>query len=311
MSGLGVLEFFKLAIFYASYLYFPAAAVLLYVVVKRSVPTRVVALLLLAPLTVLAYARFIEPRILLTAGHEATLARCFPEAGSARLAVFSDTHEGLFANAMPIRRIAAAINKAAPDAVFIAGDFVYFISPEHYADAFAALRTIDAPVFGVLGNHDVGLPGPDVGAQLAGSLKALNVHMLDNAMDTIQVNGAPVEIVGLSELWADGQDRSLLEHRGPAPRLILTHNPGTILELRPKEAVDLLLAGHTHGGQINIPGLTCALMPGACRVTRYGLADTARGQVFVTSGTGMVGLPMRFNAAPRIDVIELSWRTCD
>jgi predicted MPP superfamily phosphohydrolase len=112
-------------------------------------------------------------------------------------------------------------------------------------------------------------------------------------------------------LWAQGQDRTLLEHRGGVPRLVLTHNPATIQELRSREAVDLLIAGHTHGGQINIPIITCALMRDACRVTRYGFAEMERGLVFVTSGTGMVGLPMRFNAAPRIDVINLSWRACD
>lgn len=310
MSDLGPLEYFKLAIFYASYLYFPAAAFLVWVVLKRSVPSRIAAGLILTPLTVLAYARFVEPRILLTVEHEASLSRCFPEAGSARLAVFSDAHEGLFANAVPMSRIAARVNALKPDAVLIAGDFVYFLAPDRYEVTFSALSAINAPVFGVLGNHDVGLPGPDVGAPLTQSLEALGAHMLDNAIKTVEIGGAHVEIAGLSELWAHGQNRKLLESRSDAPRLVLTHNPATVQELRPQEAVDILIAGHTHGGQINIPFLTCALVGDACRVMRCGFAETERGLVFVTSGTGMVGLPMRFNAAPRIDVIKLSWRAC-
>ena len=98
--------------------------------------------------------------------------------------------------------------------------------------------------------------------------------------------------------------------RGDAPRIVLTPNPATILALRPREAVDILIAGHTHGGQINIPGLNCMIMKSMCRVTLYGFSEEERGLVFVTSGTGMVGLPMRFNRAPRIDVIDLSWRAC-
>ncbi len=310
MTGLGPLEFIKLAIYYASYLYFPAAAFLIWAIAKRSARSRVVAAALLALLTVLAYARFVEPRILLAVEHEATLTRCFPAAGSARIAVLSDIHEGLFKNGVPTRRITAKVNAAEPDAVLIAGDFVYFLDPSRFPETYAAFAMIDAPVFGVLGNHDVGLPGPDVGAPLSAALETNGVRMLDNEIATVDLNGATVEIAGLSELWAEGQDRTLLEKRGPEPRLVLTHNPGTILELRPREAVDLLVAGHTHGGQIYIPGVTCAVMPGACRVTRYGLADAERGLVFVTSGTGMVGLPMRFNTPPRIDVINLSWRRC-
>ncbi len=309
MTDLGPLEYLKLAIFYASYLYFPAAAYLILTLVKRRGAKRFLAALAFALLTLLAYARFIEPRILLTARHEASLSRCFPEAGSARLAVFSDTHEGLFANAVPVSRIAERVNAVKSDAVLIAGDFVYFLAPGRYGKTFKALQTIKAPVYAVLGNHDVGLPGPDVSAPLTAALSALNVHLLDNALESIDLSGARAEIVGLSDLWADRQNRTLLENRGDVPRIVLTHNPSTIRELRPRETVDILVAGHTHGGQINIPFVTCALTS-ACHVTRYGFAGTERGLVFVTSGTGMVGLPMRFNTPPRIDVINLSWRAC-
>ena len=310
VANLGPLEIIKLAIFYAGYLYFPAAFFLAFLIARRKMATKIIAAFALLILSTLAYARFIEPRMLLTVEHEAALDRCIPEAGSARLAVFSDTHEGLFKNAAPIDRIIARVNAANPDAVFIAGDFVYFLDPAHHEETFAALAAAKAPVFAVLGNHDVGLPGPDVGAPLGEALSRLGVVMLDDAITTATMNGAEIEIVGLSELWAKNQNRALLEARGDRPRLVLTHNPSTILELKPREAVDLLLAGHTHGGQINIPVLNCILLKPMCRVTLYGFSQEERGLVFVTSGTGMVGLPMRFNRAPRIDVINLSWRAC-
>ena len=207
-------EIIKLAIYYLSYLYFPAALALALFVMRKRSAQRFLAVAFLAAITILAYARFVEPRILLTVRHEATLSRCFAEGGSARLAVFSDIHEGLFGNTVGVNRVAEAVKKARPDAAFIAGDFVYFLETDRFDETFAALATV------------------------------------------------------------------------------------------------LLIAGHTHGGQINIPGMTCLLMPGICRVARYGFADTERGLVFVTSGIGMVGLPMRFNAAPRIDVIDLVWRAC-
>lgn len=309
MIDYGWREIIKLAIFYGSFLYFPAAAAFVWIMLKRSGAARNLAALILAPLTALAYARFVEPRILLTVEHKAELDRCLPAAGSARLALLSDTHEGLFGNAVAIDRIARRVNAANPDAVFIAGDLTYFVAAGRYDETFAALGAIEAPVFAVFGNHDIGLPGPNVAEPLTGALKSAGVAVIDNEKTAIAIGGARIEIVGLSDLWGEAQDRTLLEKRGDVPRLVLTHNPETILGLKPSETVDFMLAGHTHGGQINIPFVTCALTS-ACRVTRYGLKKTERGKVFVTSGTGMVALPMRFNAVPRIDVINLSWRSC-
>ena len=71
-----------------------------------------------------------------------------------------------------------------------------------------------------------------------------------------------------------------------------------------------MIAGHTHGGQINLPVITCAFFPSMCRLTLGGLVQTERGPVFVSTGTGMVILPMRLNAAPRIDLIDLSYKAC-
>jgi predicted MPP superfamily phosphohydrolase len=305
----GPLEFVKLAIYYASWLAPVAALLFLRAAVTQRGPGRLFPAAGATLLAIFCYARFIEPRILLTIEHEAKLVRCFPDAGSARLAVFSDAHEGLFANAVPVARIVRRVNAAEPDAVLIAGDFVYFLAPQRFEETFKAFRTLTAPAFAVLGNHDVGLPGPDVGADLSPALEALNIRMIDDAAASIEINGQTIEIVGLSDLWAKNQKRKLLEDRGPRPRLVLTHNPGTIRELRKPESVDLMIAGHTHGGQINIPFVTCALTS-ACNVVRYGFLETDRGPVFVTSGTGMVGLPLRFNVAPRIDVINFSWRAC-
>ena len=134
--------------------------------------------------------------------------------------------------------------------------------------------------------------------------------MVDDDVAELRVRGRAVEIVGLSELWARKQQTALVIAPIARPRIVLAHNPGTIRELPPAARLDLLVAGHTHGGQIYIPWLTCALLREACAVVRYGFADVGRNRVFVTSGTGMVGLPLRFNAPPRIDMIDVVWRQC-
>ena len=306
---IGLLEYLKVAIYWASYLYFPVAALLGWAIWRRRGVMRVVAALTLAPLTVLAYARFVEPRILVTREHEIALSRCMASEGAARIAVFSDAHIGVFGNAMPLARIARAVNAADADVVMIAGDFTYWLAPEKFSEAFAALEDIEAPVYAVMGNHDVGLPGPDVGASLSETLAGVGVNVLDDRVAAIA--GGALEIVGLSDLWAEDQKLALLENRGAVPRLVLTHNPATIRTLLPRQSVDLMVAGHTHGGQINLPVITCAFFPAICRLTLGGYKETERGPVFVTTGTGMVGLPMRFNAAPRIDVLNIEWRACE
>ncbi len=308
MMEIDQFEPLKLAIFWMSYLYFPAVLALGWIVAKRRGRSRIAAAFILAPLTVLAYARFVEPRLLFSREHEIPLSRCMGAAGGARVAVFSDTHIGVFGNAMPLARIARKVNALDADFVLIAGDFTYWLAPERFGEAFAALGTIEAPVYAVMGNHDVGLPGPDVAAPLTETLAGIGVTALDDSIVT--TGEGAVEIAGLSDLWAEDQKLSLLENRGALPRLVLTHNPATIRTLLPRQSVDLMVAGHTHGGQINLPVITCAMLPSMCRLTLGGYKETERGPVFVTTGTGMVGLPMRFNAPPRIDVLNLRWSAC-
>ncbi|MEM6377444.1 MAG: hypothetical protein AAF705_04470 [Bacteroidota bacterium] len=92
------------------------------------------------------------------------------------------------------------------------------------------------------------------------------------------------------------------------PEALLTHNPDTALHVPQGVEYDLMLAGHTHGGQVRIPGLIDRVIPAAYPFD-HGLHiyPSAEGDrlVYVTSGTGMIGLPLRFNMAPRIDLLTL------
>jgi hypothetical protein len=260
-------------------------------------------------ISLLAYGRFVEPRIIDTAEHDIVLDGCFDVGGEMRLAVFSDTHNGLFKNAMPINRIAREVAASNPDFVLIAGDFIYFLAPERFEESFGALNEISAPVFAILGNHDIGLPGPDLRAPLRASLPNFGVRLIDNAALKISNEKFAIELVGLSDQWGRRQNLSLLEPAALTPRIVLTHNPATIRDFTPASKADLLIAGHTHGGQIQLPILTCAIT-GVCGDIAYGLRKERGIQIFTTSGTGMVGLPMRFGVPPRIDVLNISYNEC-
>jgi len=307
MSDYSTLEYLKLAIYYASYLYIPSASLLMWAGLKSKGYRQATIFVVLAVLTVFAYARFVEPRILVVSNHDIMLDRC---GAPARIAVFSDTHQGLFGHSMSIERIAKRVQLLNSDAVLIPGDFVYFLATDRFENTFQALSKIDAPIFAVLGNHDNGMPGPDIGQNLTPALEAIGVHVLNDDVGSFRVSDTEFQIVGLSDAWAEKQKRELLYGASAIPRLVLTHNPRTILELSGRAKLDLMVAGHTHGGQINIPGVTCWLLPFACHVVRYGLEQTPRGKVFVTSGTGMVGLPMRFNVPPKIDLLTIKLERC-
>ena len=309
MTGLGVFEYVKLAIFYASWLYVPVAPVCVWLILKRKGAFRVGAALFLFCISCLAYARFVEPRILLTAEHEIALETCGASSGAVRVVVFSDTHNGLFGNAMPIDRIARRVDAANADFVLIAGDFIYFLDPEKYPETFAALETIRAPVFAVLGNHDLGLPGPDFRTALNEALPRAGVRLIDNQALRLSNSKFTLELVALSDQWDHRQKLSLLTAPQSAPRVVLTHNPATIKDLRTDMTADLLVGGHTHGGQIQLPFLTCAVI-GVCGDAAYGLRAVGDVQIFTTSGTGMVGLPMRFRVPPRIDILKIHYPSC-
>ncbi len=308
MIDIGLLQYFSLAIFYASYLYFIAAPVALWIAVKNRGARRY-AVAFFMVITVFAYSRFVEPKILLTAEHDAELVDCFETAGAFRVTVFSDTHNGIFGNAMPIERITKAVNATRPDFVLVAGDYVYFLHPDIFEKKFAAFAEIDAPVFAVLGNHDVGLPGPDLSKPLNEKLSALGVRMIDDEAVKLSNSHFAIELVGLSDEWAGHQDFALLEHPSEMPRLILTHHPETVFLLHAPMPADFLIGGHTHGGQIQLPLITC-WVTGICGDNVYGLRNYYGVLVFTTSGTGMVGLPMRFRVPPRIDVLNIRYNAC-
>lgn len=310
MNGLSADEIFNLALFYAGYLYFPAAAILLWMIAAKAGFNRLFAGVILLGLSVLAYARFIEPRILLTVRHDVKLERCFAKAGKIRLAVISDTHQGVFGNEPPIARIARRIAEEKPDAVLIAGDLTYLLDPARFEETFAPLSTLDAPVYAVLGNHDDRFRGKNIAAPLSESLERDGVHVIDNAAETQVIDGEKIEFAGLSDANVARQDLRVVEAPIAYPRIALVHNPKLVRKLPKHAPIDLLVAGHTHGGQIYIPWLTCRLVGFACAVTRYGLVDTEAVKLFVTSGTGMVGLPLRFNVPPRIDVLNVSYTAC-
>ena len=286
----------------------PLAVLLLWLLVRGWRP-RLVALALI-PTMLALYAHHVEPRLLTVKSHAVRVCGGgLP--GTLRAGVVSDVHLGLFGNAMPMDRIAARLSELDLDLLLMPGDFTYHPEPEALPALFGPLGALDVPAYAVLGNHDVGIPGPDYTGALTETLEGLGVTVLYPGESVFSEGGKYLRIVGLRDLYqVDRRDvpLGLPEDGSPMATILLEHNPDAARR-GGLGRYELMVAGHTHGGQVYIPGVTCALTF-ACDTLRTGYLDSPAGRLFVTQGTGMVGLPIRFMVPPRIDVLELTITRC-
>ena len=304
----------KLAIFWLSYLWFPFVFASLAVIWRYRSTRRYLAAGLLVLSVPLAWGRFIEPRILVVHEETIILSALSEASGDLKIALFSDMHIGMFSNAVSIERLVRRVNAENVDAIFIAGDFTYWLDPRKVPEAFAALKDANAPIFAVLGNHDVGFPGRIYGESLYGPLRGYGVTFVENRSYETEIGEQKLIIAGTSDLWQRAYTfDNHTAFPGDVPVIMLTHNPDMALHVPPDVRYDLMLAGHTHGGQVRlpIPGLTQAMIPtqypfdtGLHRLDQPGQPSAAL--VYVTPGTGMVGLPIRFRRPPRIDILTLT-----
>lgn len=255
--------------------------------------------LLLAGCLVFAWARFVEPQRIRV--QETVLTGT---GAQARLVLISDIHLGVYKDRAYLQRLVDRINTLRADAVVIAGDFTYEPDGEPLERMFAPLETLQKPVYAVLGNHDQQAPGPDIDAELRAALATHGVQVIEGR--TVTVRG--FLIAGLGDRWAGKDDPGFLAARpASGPTLVLTHNPDSAIALDPAR-VALVLAGHTHGGQIRIPWLYRHVIPsqyGFDRGEQFLRTPHGRVRVYTTVGTGEIGLPMRLFNPPTIDVLDL------
>lgn len=287
MENMTTLLGIKLFIYYGSWLVFP---ILYWFVKKRWRVMTALALLFI-------YARFIEPQLLFVNHYKI-------ETGfKAKYALIADIHLGIYNDESLLERTVEKINREEVDAVLVAGDFTYEPQFSELKILFASLGKIKVPIYAVLGNHDCERPGPDIRDELEEVLTTLGVHVISNK--AVELNG--VTIVGLGSLWARDNDMRLLDtYTKEDDLVVLTHNPDTVLDYLPNQYPDLTLAGHTHGGQVRIPYLYQKVIPVRGDVLwDQGLYDFRDAKVFVTSGIGEIGLPLRFLIPPVVDIIEL------
>lgn len=224
------------------------------------------------------------------------------------MAVVSDLHAGSPQVRPPeLRRIAEAIRAARPDLVLFLGDFVddevalgEEVPPERAADA---LEPVEAPlgVFGVLGNHDWGYDG----ARVRRAMERAGIRILEN--EAVDLGDFWLAVVGDRASARARVDDALTRVPAGDPVIVATHSPDVFPEIPTR--VSLTLAGHTHGGQVNVPLLRASWIP-----SRFGARYADRvveedGRVlFVHPGIGTSTVPVRLGAPPEVSVLTLRGR---
>jgi predicted MPP superfamily phosphohydrolase len=287
MENLTAILLIKFFIYYGSWLVFP---LLLWFIKKRWIFLIFLSLLFI-------YARFIEPKIIFVNHYK------IHTGFKAKFALISDIHLGIYNDASILERTIEKIKAQDVEAVFIAGDLTYEPQFDDMRILFASFSSLDIPLYAVLGNHDCQRPGPNIRDELEQILTDFGVKVLTNKA----IEHKNITILGLGSHWAKEDEISLLDKYSKKDNLIvLTHNPDTTLEYMPHHFPDLTLAGHTHGGQVRIPWLYHKMIPIRGDVAwNQGLYTFGEEKVFVSSGIGEIGLPLRFLIPPSVDILEL------
>lgn len=199
--------------------------------------------------------------------------------------------------------IADEVRGLEPDWIFITGDLLNV--PEglpHLFRFLTQLRTI-APVYVTLGNHDhySGIPVE----QFRHWTDRHQITLLVNESETIRTNGGELALVGVDDPSLHRADLRCLptpaQHRFT---LLLAHAPNILDQMEPHHHANLILCGHSHGGQWRIPGVPTIWLPPGCNGRIAGHHEKHGYRLYVNRGLGWSFIPLRWNCRPEIALIE-------
>ena len=263
-----------------------------------------------------AYAFGIEPTWLRTVEQEVRVRGLDPAFQGYSIGQLSDLHVGAGVPLPYLRGAVQRLNAAAPDVIAVTGDIVHEGgSVEEARTAAGVLAGLRAPdgVYAVLGNHDLGVfsrherEQPGTRAQIVDALHAVGIRVLENEEKILSRGTARLRLIGLDDYWAGRHDPDAVGQPSPgAPRVVLCHNPDAAPHLAERD-VDLLLSGHTHGGQVSIPFLGPPILPVENREYVAGLYRLGETDLYVNRGVGWLRR-VRLFVRPEVTLLRLQPR---
>lgn len=235
-----------------------------------------------------------------------------PDAFNGKKIIFiSDIHAGKYFTRKDVAKLVKRINERYPDIIVLGGDNtdkeVTYSIP--FFEEIAKLKSKHG-VFSVLGNHDY-WEDPQL---IQEGLTNCGFNICDNRSYWIKEGNDSIKIGGVGDLWEDVQiiENTINDVKQNDFCILLSHNPD-YMEILNTNQIDLMLSGHTHGGQVTIFGLYAPIMPSTFHSEymqtgqkyRYGWKEKNETKLYVTTGIGMNKFPFRFFAQPEIVEIIL------
>ncbi len=200
-----------------------------------------------------------------------------------------------------------------PDLICLTGDFVTNADRFDETEYSELLKRLSktARTFACLGNHDGGLWAGKFGGfrdtcVVRSLLEASDVTLLDNRSELIRIHGQSLRLVGVGDLWSGelNAERAFEGARTEEPTILLAHNPDT-KDVLAKHPWDLMLSGHTHGGQVLVPLLGAPFVPVEDKRFIAGLKEWNGRQVYVSRGIGSIG-GFRVNCRPEVTLLHVT-----
>ena len=248
------------------------------------------------------YAVFVEPRMITLVEYE-IVSENLPDAfEGTKIALIADIHHGTRLSYNLLDKIVHLTNGQSPDLILLGGDYANDHQSERLTQCFAKLSELDAPlgVYAVLGNHDY-WDKP----LMQKTIRNAGFELLEDRAVWLEEGKDRILLVGVTDPWSTqpsfaGMQQELADSDFT---IVLSHNPDFYDKMTPAERkrTDLLLSGHTHGGQISVFGLYVPVKTANAKYLAGRLdPDDGRTTILVSNGVGTSGLPMRFFAQPQI-----------
>ncbi len=214
-----------------------------------------------------------------------------------RVGVLTDVHRSRFISHEMVSSAVRMLMAESPDIILLGGDYVSFGDRRYVHPAAEALAPLSAPhgVIAVLGNHDDD-------REMPAALAAKGFMVLKDARTRLTIRGEPIDFAGI-RFWTYKSIDIAHVLRGALPlTFLLAHTPKRLLEAQ-QLAIPAVISGHTHGGQIVLPGV------GAIAAREFpviaGIAQRQSTSIFVSRGVGTVYVPVRVNCPPEVAVLTL------
>ncbi|MBA2501596.1 MAG: metallophosphoesterase [Pyrinomonadaceae bacterium] len=249
-----------------------------------------------------ARAAFAEPYALTVERHTIRIPRLPLALDHFRIVHLSDIHHSPLTGRKQIERAVEVANSLQPDIIALTGDYISH-EREYAAPCAGMLGRLKARcgVYAVLGNHDHWTDA----ALVTDLFASEGIRMLTNEGMRFEDNGASFWLAGVDDTMVglEDLDLALAGSQADEMKLLLAHNP-LVLRRAARTGVDLVLAGHTHGGQVTWRSETSRSGRPRRRLLR-GLGRQGETQIYVSRGLGTVVLPIRYGCLPEVALLEL------